>query len=170
MLTPPFTPQSSNQNLPSIRLIPFEACLPLWEAKLWPNRKSKIETHSTMIYFVKGDLEVDMGVFNLPSWYYGAYVGRTLVGVNSGHLCSDGTARSRGLWVDPEHRRKGIGSSLLLHTANLAHRQHKATGIWSYPRQTSFPSYSKVGFLLTSEWTLSETSEANAYCWLPFNS
>lgn len=161
--------------------ITYEECLVIWKTKLWANRKSPIESHSAMAYMSE---RIDMKNFDLPVWFYGLYdigprsilhtpVGPAmfakhipqLVGVNSGHMCSDGSARSRGLWVNPDYKGKAYGKELLLTTIERA-RFEEATLIWSYPRKTSWSSYSKAGFRLASTWKASETSEANAYCFL----
>jgi GNAT superfamily N-acetyltransferase len=71
--------------------------------------------------------------------------------------------RSRGLWVDPKHRGKGIGKQLLVETINQAKRED-ARMIWSFPKHTSWKTYNSVGFELTSDWQSSETSNENAYC------
>jgi len=145
-----------------IKEIDFETILPIWRDKLWPGRVSAIETHSAMLHLFT---EYDVGNFLLPVWYLGYYVDNALIGVNSGHMCVDMSARSRGLWIMPEFRKKGYGKQLLMTTIEKA-KECNATSIWSYSRKTSWPTYESVGFILTSEWNQSETSEANAYCYL----
>jgi len=145
-----------------IKEIDFETILPIWRDKLWPDRISPIESHSAMLYLFT---EHDMGNFLLPAWYYGYYVNNELIGVNSGHLCVDGSIRSRGLWVCPNYRGNGYGKQLLIATIDKA-RTHKATSIWSLPRKSSWSTYKSAGFVLTSDWQKTETSEANAYCYL----
>ena len=140
--------------------INYETIFPIWRDDLWPNRNSPIETHSAMLHFYT---EYDMGNFLLPAWYLGYYVNDKLIGVNSGHMCVDGSTRSRGLWVNPAFRGKGIGKQLLEVTIEKA-KEYNATSIWSMPRKSSWPTYESVGFVLTSGWKRSETSEANAYC------
>jgi GNAT superfamily N-acetyltransferase len=95
--------------------------------------------------------------------FFGYILDNTIIGVNSGHRCSNNSYRSRGLWVDEKHRGKGIGKQLLLST--IQQGQHEMTKfIWSYPRKTSWPTYKSVGFIRTSHWLKSETSEANSFC------
>jgi GNAT superfamily N-acetyltransferase len=148
-----------------IENISFDKILPIWKEDLWPGRISPIETHSAMLH-LSG--KYDMGNFLLPAWYFGVYVDDKLVGVNSGHLCTDNTARSRGLWVSPLYRKKGYGKKLLIFTADLA-KTLGAVAIWSYSRKTSWPTYESTGYKLTSDWQQSETSEANAYCYMELN-
>ena len=142
--------------------IDFDTILSIWKEQLWPNRTSPIESHSAMRYLSK---EYDIENFALPSQYLGCYIDNMLIGVNSCHLCIDGSARSRGLWVSPDHRRKGIGQKLLNATVNFAKSQNSIL-VWSYSRKTSWPTYNSVGFELSSDWEKSETSEANAYCYI----
>jgi len=146
----------------NIRLIDFDTILPVWKEKLWPDRVSAIETHSAMLHLFT---EYDMGNFLLPSWYHGFYVNGELAGVNSGHMCTDMSARSRGLWVYPKYRQKGIGKQLLIASIDKA-LIHNSLSVWSYPRKSSWQTYESAGFVLTSEWQNTETSEANAYCYL----
>ena len=144
-----------------IQEISFEEIIPLWKNNLWPNRVSPIESHSAMMY--NGSIE--MKNFDLPIQFHAYMDNNDIVGTNSVHMCADGLARSRGLWVCPNFRQKGIGKHLLLHAIDVA-RVYNATGIWSYPRKTSWRTYESAGFSLTSDWQTSETSEANAYCYL----
>lgn len=145
-----------------IRVIDFQTILPVWRDDLWPGRVSAIETHSAMLH---STTEHSMENFQQRVWFFGAYVDETLVGVNSGHICVDQTVRSRGLWVNSAFRGSGFGKALLQATIDKA-RWIKAPAIWSYPRKTSWPTYASVGFKLTSEWSKSETSEANAFCYM----
>jgi GNAT superfamily N-acetyltransferase len=145
--------------------IDFETILPIWAEELWPNRVSAIETHSAMLHLYK---EYDMGNFSLPSWYLGCIVNEELIGVNSGHMCVDGSARSRGLWVSPNNRKQGFGK-LLLEATIAESKIYGANSVWSYSRKTSWPTYESAGFVLTSNWEQSETSEANAYCYISLN-
>jgi GNAT superfamily N-acetyltransferase len=145
--------------------IDFDIIKEIWKDKLWPGRKSPIETHSAMLYSSK---EYDTGNFLLPAYYHGYYVNNKLIGVNSCHLCVDKSIRSRGLWVDEMYRKNGYGKRLLEASIGMA-RAHKGSAIWSFPRKSSWPTYKSAGFALTSDWKQTETSEANAYCYLGLN-
>ena len=132
----------------------------IWTTHLWPNRSSPIEPVSAMC-FLNGHNMANM--VSIPT-FYGYIVNDKIVGVNSGHACPDqNNYRSRGLWVDPNYRGRGIGQQLLTATINQG-LQEGYDQIWSYPRRSSWPTYRAVGFALASEWEVSETSEANAYC------
>ena len=146
----------------NIRQIDADTILYVWKNRLWPNRISAIESHSAMM-ITPGTY--DMGNFLLPVWCYGYYLNEELIGVNSGHLCTDGLLRIRGFWVEEEHRRRGIGKKLLLKTIE-AGRINKATGVWAFPRKTSWPIFESIGFKQTSDWLKSETNDANTYCHL----
>jgi GNAT superfamily N-acetyltransferase len=146
----------------NIKPISTNLILSIWKNKLWPGRVSAIESHSAMM-ITPG--EYDMGNFQLPIWCYGYFKGTELVGVNSGHLCTDGLLRIRGFWVDSQHRRQGIGKKLLLRTIEDA-KFNNIMGTWAFPRKTSWPIFESIGFIQTSDWLKSEMSEANTYCYL----
>lgn len=95
--------------------------------------------------------------------FFAYFVNDKIVGVNSGHMCKNNQYRSRGLFVMENFRGQGIGAKLLVATID----QGKIEGAdlcWSYPRKTSWKTYESAGFKLITEWSESETSEANAYC------
>ena len=140
-----------------LRDLIWDEIYPVWQFKLWPDRSSAIETHSAMLYLGGHDMQN----FGYRVNFLGCFIDNKLIGVNSSHKCSDGSYRSRGLWVDPEHRGQGIGQMLLRQTIEF---KGNATFVWSYPRQSSWNTYKAVGFQLASDWQASETSEANAYC------
>lgn len=103
-----------------------------------------------------------MANFDCPAIFFGAFAEDKLIGANSIHGCSDGTWRSRGLWVDPEYRVSGIGRELLRQSLTTA-TEMGALFVWSMPRKTAWNTYKACGFKLTSEWVETETSGANAY-------
>ena len=138
--------------------ITFAEIKPIWENQLWPGRKD-IEPVSAMLY-LKG---YSMKHFELPAAYFGIYDNEQLIAVNSGHMCADMSFRSRGLWVHPDHRKRGLGVQLLQKTITTGSKMN-CTFCWSLPRQTSWPVYERAGFSLTSDWIKTDTSDANAYC------
>lgn len=141
-----------------IKQINWEDILPIWQDKLWPGRTSPIEPNSAMM-LLSGH---DMYNMSTTATFFGYIVEDQIVGVNSGHACSDNTYRSRGLWVDYDYRNLGIGTKLLVATYEQGLAEGYST-TWSYPRQTSWPTYSRAGFELVSSWSASETSDSNAY-------
>lgn len=143
-----------------ITKITFEEILPIWKYDLWPGRESVIEPTSAMTLLGGYDLK-NMS----PSPTFFAYlVDDKIAGVNSGHMCTSKTYRSRGLFVYPQYRKKGIGVMLLKHTIEQGISEG-ADIIWSYPKKSSWGTYSKAGFTLASDWEQSEL-DTNAYCQL----
>ena len=141
-----------------IKLLGWEEIRHIWATELWVDRKSAIEPQSAML-FKTGH---DMDNFNYLPRFFGYYLGSKLVGVNSGHGCSDGSYRSRGLWVNENNRNTGIGTRLLRACIDQALVEQRSY-IWSYPRYTSWPVYKNAGFVLSSEWAVSETNNSNAF-------
>lgn len=141
-----------------IKKITFEEIYPVWKNYLWPERTSAIEPQSAMLFLSGYDLKN----FDYPSTFFGYFLEDILVGVNSGHLCIDRSYRSRGLFVMPEYRGKGIGKNLLIETIKQG-IEEKAKFIWSLPRRTSWNTYAAAGFDLVTEWQETETS-INAFC------
>ena len=141
-----------------IQKISFDIILPIWRDHLWPNRISAIESTSAMKFLGGYNIE---NMKNTPHFF--AWIeNEKISGVNSGHLCHDNSFRSRGLYVFPEHRGKGIAQELL--KATIAEgRSQGADFVWSYPKQSSWKSYESVGFQLASDWEQSEL-DINAYC------
>jgi len=142
----------------------FETINLIWSKHLWPTRVSKIETHSAMLL----DKTYDIKNFDYLATFLVYYEDEKIAGCNSGHMCSDNTYRSRGLYVFPEYRKKGYGKALLEHTISLG-KQQNASLIWSYPRFESWNTYQSAGFNLINEWDKSETG-TNAYCTFNTNS
>ena len=145
-----------------INEISFEDIRDIWSNNLWPGREL-IEPVSAMLYLSGYSMEH----FKLPVKYRGLFENGILVGVNSGHVCSDNSFRSRGLWVDPTCRGRGYGIQLLKQTIEDG-RALGCAFCWSLPRKTSWSTYEKAGFRLTSDWLSTDTSSANAYCRLDY--
>ena len=150
-------------NSGEIRTISFEDILPIWKNDLWPNRVSEITPTSAMS-FLRGYCYENMK--GSPT-FFGYVIDDTLIGVNSGHLTKDRGYRSRGLYVSPEYRGRGIGTMLLRTTIDQA-RTEGAEMCWSYPKYTSWKTYQTAGFTLASIWEKSEMSDSNAYCKFEF--
>jgi len=143
--------------------IDFNTIQSIWKNKLWPNRNSAIETHSAMTWPFEGNPEsIDMKIFNYTATFWGAYLDNKLVGVNSGHRTTDEQYRSRGIWVDPDYRKRGVAQMLFLMTAHQA-KVEGCEMLWSIPRKTALPAYTKFGFETVGDYIVTETSEANIY-------
>lgn len=142
-----------------IQKISFETIYKVWETYLWDERTSAITSTSAMDY--KGGYHI-MNMSYEPT-FFGYYENNNLIGVNSGHRCRDESFRSRGLYVHPSYRKKGIGKILLTTTIEQG-RSENCTYVWSYPRKSSWGTYASAGFILDSDWEKSETNYENAYC------
>ena len=126
--------------------ITFEQICQIWQSELWPNRVSPIETHSAMTWPFDGNqLEFDMDIFNYDASFFGVYSKQDLIGVNSGHRTRDDLYRSRGIWVDPKFRKTGVAQTLFELTESKA-REEGCRLIWSIPRKSALPAYTKFGF------------------------
>ena len=136
----------------------FTEIYPIWRTFLWPDRESKIESTSAMMFLSGYDLKN----FNYTPTFFIYVIDDQIAGCNSGHMCADNSYRSRGLFVFPEHRKKGIGIELLKATIEQATVEN-ASFVWSFPRETCWTTYKKSGFELVSNWEKSEVS-LNAYC------
>lgn len=151
-----------------IERLNFEKIKSIWQTKLWPNRTSAIETHSAMTWPFEGNPDpINMDIFNYPASFWGAYLDNKLVGVNSGHKTTDKQYRSRGVWVDPEYRKRGVAQMLFLMTAHQA-KVEGCEMLWSIPRKTALPAYTKFGFETVGDFIVTETSDANIYVKLTF--
>lgn len=126
-----------------VREISFEQILPSWSQYLWPNRSSAIEPVSAI--GLNG--EYDMTLMWSQPYFWGVFLSEATApaGVISGYQTSPRYFRSRGIWVQTEHRKNGIGSELLRVI------EHKALTlncdyVWTMPRVTSWPFYEKNHF------------------------
>jgi GNAT superfamily N-acetyltransferase len=141
-----------------IRTISYEQIFEIWSYYLWADRKSPIEPISAMLYKSGYDLKN----FQYSPTFFAYYVDNKIAGVNSGHRCDDGSYRSRGLYVFSEYRKQGLGTQLLLATIEQG-KLEECSFVWSYPRITSWGTYERAGFYLTSDWADGEVYQ-NAFC------
>ena len=146
-----------------ITKLSFEQIQPVWSTHLWPDRESAIETHSAMTWPFEGDSDsIDMTIFEREATFWGVWLDDQLVGVNSGHLTTDLHYRSRGLWVDPAYRGRGL-AQLLFTVTEWQAREEGAEMVWSIPRQTALRSYTNHGFETVGDFFGTETAESNIY-------
>ena len=143
--------------------ITFETICHIWQKHLWQNRVSPIETHSAMTWPYDGNpIEFDMDIFNYNPSFFGVITNGRIVGVNSGHRTKDNIYRSRGIWVDPAFRKTGVAQLLFEMTEEQA-MSEGCEMIWSIPRKTALPAYTKFGFMTVGDYFGTETSDANIY-------
>jgi|TARA_B110000483_G_scaffold228301_1_gene290994 GNAT superfamily N-acetyltransferase len=143
--------------------ITFNEVLPIWEHKLWVGRHSAIEPMSAMTWPFEGDPEpIDMSIFEFSPTFWGTYINKELVGVNSGHRTTSEQYRSRGIWVDPAHRGKGIAQTLFALLINQAIVEGCSMA-WSIPRKSALTAYTNAGFVTVGNYIETETSDANIY-------
>lgn len=121
----------------------------VWTSKLWAGRASTIEPISSMKYLGG----YDRNIRSSTPMFFGAKQGSRIVGVNSVFMTSPAQARSRGIWVDDEHRCHGVGQAIMDACISFVRGQHGALSIWSAPRRSSLPFYLSCGFMQTSDFT-----------------
>ncbi|MDA8915589.1 GNAT family N-acetyltransferase [bacterium] len=145
------------------RKISFDTILPIWKNELWSDRTSAIETHSAMTWPFEGAPDpIDMNIFDYKPTFWGVYIDDKLVGVNSGHRTNHTQYRSRGIWVDPDYRGRGIAQQLFTLTEHQA-LVEDCLLLWSIPRKTALSSYTKFGFETVGGYIETETADANIY-------
>lgn len=137
--------------------ISFEEITPFWLNLWWWHTPETLERFSYMRF--------GGGHFNEVKdpeiAYFGIQSRGEVVGVNSIHTLPDGTCRSRGLWVDPNHRGKGLGFALLHHSIGWA--ENRGFWSWSYPRESSLDTYLSAGYESSSDWIVSEHGIKNKF-------
>ncbi len=124
----------------------FAEILPLWARQLWPDRISKIEPTSA----IDSSGAISLSLLNEKSYFWKIEVGHKIIGVIGAQDTHLNEFRSRGLWVDSEYRKFGIGTLLLNTVVDKAQKMNKST-IWSMPRASSIGFYQKLGFQIKSE-------------------
>jgi len=146
-----------------IERLTFEQVYDIWNNKLWPDRKSPIESHSAMTWPFEGNPDaIDMNIFNYDPTFWGVFKDNKLVGVNSGHKTTSNHYRSRGIWVDPAYRQLGLAQKLFTMTEHQALLE-KCEMIWSIPRKSALSAYTNYGFNTVGDFISTETSASNIY-------
>jgi len=131
-----------------IQLITFAEIYEIWNNELWPGRESPIKEMSSMTFM--GDY--DMSVYErYRGTFWGVFIDDKLVGVNSGHPVSDTMYRSRGLWVHPEYRGRGIAKVLLRALSDFA-RVCEFEYVFTVPRKGSEHAYLTEDYKLVGDW------------------
>jgi len=125
----------------------WDEVLPVWRDQLWPGRASKIEPTSAIQYLGGYDM---LNMQAVPVFFC-VRVDNKIVAVNSVVRCADGSARSRGLWVDLAYQKQGL-ARIVLECSILQARDWQASHLWTMPRKTAWPAYQSIGFTQTSDW------------------
>lgn len=132
-----------------IAIVDFETILPIWEEKLWPGRNDPIRPMSSIKY--QGGYDMSIYEKYQPTFFAVYNTIDEIIGVNSGHRTSDNLYRSRGIWVDPRYRLKGISGVLFCELYGQAMHE-KCSALWSIPRKNALSAYEKYGFNRTSDF------------------
>lgn len=130
-----------------IKIVDFEVILPIWKEKLWKDRNTKIEASNPIDYLGRYNPRI---LDNKPTCI-ACFHNNEIVGVNSLLPTSDLFCRSRGLYVNPEQRLKGVGKKLMKQTFEIA-KEMSFKFIWSLPRKSALAFYLSCGFEQTSEF------------------
>ncbi len=143
----------------NIEDVTFDEVYPIWKDKLWPGRISRFDQIS-LFTIRDNNLVKELGVKkfkNTVNFYAVKYISdyvlkkETIVGVNSSVFTGLGLYRSRGLWIQPDHRGLGL-SKILLNYAITKGKEQNCHTIWSLPRKESLPMYESVGFKKQGNW------------------
>jgi len=130
----------------------FEEIYDTWYDQLWPGRKSKISSMSSLYWAQPRTITKDMSIYEkyAPTFWVIKH-GDEIVGVNSGFKTEEKVYRSRGLYVYPDHRNQGF-SAILLRQTILQGKKEGCHWIWSLPRKAALPAYQRVGFKKRGKW------------------
>lgn len=130
-----------------IKEISFEDVKPFWNL-LWSNlRLDERSGRQLLDGFDENIITNDQ----IKVTYLGFETDGKIVGVNSGFSPKLWVYRSRGLFVHPNYRKRGISQELLQATENQG-KLEGAKMIWSMPRRPALPAYKKFGFKVVSEF------------------
>jgi GNAT superfamily N-acetyltransferase len=141
----------------TIKQINYDDIFLVWSNFLWPNR-TNIKHMSSMLFMSGYDIDI---YTNYQPVFLGLFDNNTLVAVNSCHQTSETDYRSRGLWVDPQYRGKGLGKKILCEVDFYAAKAG-CIRVWSLPRYESRHVYESAGYVIAGTWHQTDTS-INAY-------
>ena len=141
-----------------IEKITFEEVLPLWKQLWYP--KTDIQKRSGRLLLHKFDRSIITND-EIKVTYFGAEIDGKIVGVNSGYKLNG--YRSRGLYVLPEYRNRGVAQKLLKYTIHESQRLNMIY-IWSIPRKSALNVYKKCGFKIISSFFKGEFGD-NCFVW-----
>ena len=138
-----------------IEQINFEIIQEIWyEEDMWGQMAYVPPTNDYLYWDGKehfGQREEKIRDLNYSNPVFYAYKeNNKILGVNSYFHVNQDQCRSRGLYVYPEYRERGIGTILLKYAIDQ-NRDKKYKFIWSRPRNTAVEAYKKAGFKITSK-------------------
>ena len=157
------------KNMYSIKKISWDEIKPIWEEHLWPDKRGGVKPIQEWFWREgRNKVWMDRTITQrhkdgelVPTFFGVVYDGPTLtldydkiIGVNSGFesgVTEQSYYRSRGLWVNPKHRKQGVASMLLNATIEDAQKK-ECDWIWTCPRKGALAAYKSVGFIKLSEW------------------
>ena len=98
-------------------------------------------------YTYAGDFDQTIK-FALPT-FYGVSENGLIVGVNSFYHVNNSECRSRGLYIIPDYRGKGLSKKLLEYSIDM-NKNEGYVFIWSKPRVSAIRAYTSAGFEITT--------------------
>jgi|VirMetMinimDraft_7_1064189.scaffolds.fasta_scaffold79736_2 GNAT superfamily N-acetyltransferase len=148
-----------------IKQIAWDEIYPIWETFLWPQRSSKIESNSAMVFNQPGIYRIE-NMHTLPT-FVGYYLDSQLIGVSSGHRCIDNSYRIRGTWLNESHRGNGIAQQLIAVLIDTGIKENTQFA-WTIPRVgASSTMFARMGFETVSDEFSTETG-TNVYSKLDY--
>ena len=129
-----------------VKQVSFDVIKEIWKNDLWADRQSEIKGTSSMVF----NGGYDMSIHNNKPTFLCVENESQIVAVNSGHMTVNNYYRSRGLWVKPEYRNKGM-TYLLFDVLMKQAVKEGAKFMWSLPRSSSLLAYIKNGFVCKSQ-------------------
>ena len=130
-----------------IKRVEFKDIYPIWKDKLWKGRVSKIEESNSIDYLGSYNPEI----LKNKAICFACFIEKKIVGVNTLLPTSNNFCRSRGFYINPEQRLKGLGRKIMQKTLQHA-TELKFKYIWSLPRKNSLLFYLKFGFKQTTKF------------------
>jgi ribosomal protein S18 acetylase RimI-like enzyme len=136
-----------------IKEITFEEIKPYWEKYLWSEyidsgcKISRVNLWTQKDYCYKVIDYISNPERILNPTYIAYLIDNQIVGVESGYKTNINYYRIRGLWVDKNHRHKGIAKKMVEYFDAISNERY----MWSIPRETSLGFYLKYGFVVTGK-------------------
>ena len=131
----------------NVKRITFDEITPFWNI-LWPNMH--LERKACSLLFGGYDSTIKTNS-NIVPLYFGVEIDGKIVGVNSCNAVNDIQYRSRGLYVLPEYRRRGI-AQMLFNAVYEQGKKERRLVLWSMPRKPALSVYLNFGFKVVSDF------------------